>query len=422
MRVALACAPLPGIRAREVARYARAAWERVRVHDEVRAFVASDGVACAFVGSGLEDVCEEEEIRRSLPVRVVELGESSERRFARLAGDRLLLDYTGILDLADSPAPGELRHPHSSALIGEDLAWAVKKGVRQVLLALPVLSSCEDLGFGLLQALVGGDSGKQESGAEDHTKSSHISHGDASGVRRITEPALWKQKEILREKITQARMILTSLDIVILAPGEQNLLGLSGVARARTFRDLGQADAQELEKRNGEIVSALLTALPESSPHKNQLLVHCEPQNGKKTARATFLDSYSGVGSGIALILRILGARIFPVGDFSVRPRLAEISPPPDLLVYVAAHVGAELPSGLLSASRFAQEKGIPLVLVSESSGLRKGELPELGLHGAYELRPDLAFDTPEVREAHIAELPGLVEEKIAAVARTWGW
>ena len=64
---------------------------------------------------------------------------------------------------------------------------------------------------------------------------------------------------------------------------------------------------------------------------------------------------------------------------------------------------------------------GVPVVVVYDSGALRKGELPSLGLNGAYELRPDFAFEPPEAID-EFGRLQPILFDMMTRVARTWGW
>ena len=65
---------------------------------------------------------------------------------------------------------------------------------------------------------------------------------------------------------------------------------------------------------------------------------------------------------------------------------------------------------------------GVPVVVVYDSGGIRKGELPGLGLNGAYEIRPDRSYELPEESAQDVAEIPGRLADLMGRVATTWGW
>ena len=65
---------------------------------------------------------------------------------------------------------------------------------------------------------------------------------------------------------------------------------------------------------------------------------------------------------------------------------------------------------------------GIPVVVVYDSGGIRKGELPGLRLNGAYEIRPDRSYEIPEENTQDVADIPRRLAALMGRVATTWGW
>ena len=131
--------------------------------------------------------------------------------------------------------------------------------------------------------------------------------------------------------------------------------------------------------------------------------------------------AYAGAGGGAAFMLEALGARTYPVGDATVASRLGPSLSHAELAVYVCGPIGADLPSGLLALLREAGGR-IPVVLAYDHGGIAKGELKALGIAGAYELRPELAFMPAGGELITPEEMRRLLAERTQAIARTWGY
>ncbi|WP_182049076.1 glycerate kinase [Changpingibacter yushuensis] len=377
MKVVLAGSALPGIRAAQTTRIAATAWEQMRPSDEIASWVVSDGISMPLVGSGLDDVL------ATAQSRVEERGSVDTRHFALRTGNDVLLDYTTLL--AGVPAEGS----PSSALVGHDLLWAVDSGVTHAILALPVPGSIDDMGYGLLASLAR---------MQTHLLGSHSSQ--ESELPAVPE---------LATALAQAKERLGGLRITLLAPSEQRLLGLSGVARSWMQRGIEPAVAQAAERRIGELASRVI----EASAHTRRTSLLAD----ELTSRGI----YAGIGGGLGFMFEALGASIFPVGDLTVRDRLTPDISNADLVVYISGAINDDLPSGLISALDQAKKVGVPVVVVYDSGALRKGELPSLGLNGAYELRPDFAFEPPEAID-EFGRLQPILFDMMTRVARTWGW
>ncbi len=359
MKVALAVSPLPGLRAGEACALVRRAWSGVRGDDDVASRLVSDAIAMPYVGSGADDV-----LAGSHPQHV-ERGQAGERHFAYRSAGSVLLDYTHLLH--GIPGEGAIR---SSRLVGEDLAWAAREGITDVTVVLPVPGSVSDLGMGLLDPL---STGAQGIGAQ----------------------------------LDAARTRLSGMSVRVLVPGEQPLLGLAGLARSWMASGLSSKEAQDLENRFSEIVSTV--------PGRASGLTIIGDSGGFER------NVYAGCGGGIAYVLGLLGVRVFPIGDVCIEPMRRDIEES-DLFVYVCGRIGEDLPSGLLAGSRIAASRGVPVVVVYDSGAIRKGELAPLGLNGAYEIRPELAFSDAGATTEELADLPRRLEELVGRVARTWGW
>lgn len=368
MRIALTCSPLPGLRAKESLAIARDAWLAKRPRDEIHGFPVSDGIAMPFAGSGADEVLV------GASATHVELGGPGERHFAHVDGASVLFDYTEVFD--GIPRPGR---PASSRLIGEDLMWAVSENLTSVTIVLPVPGSLTDMGLGLLEAL---------------------SAGSVSASNRA--PIL-----------TAARNCVAALHMSVVVAREQPLLGLSGIARSWMAQGLDAVVAQEYERGFADVVAELSEAARDL-PSRSLLAGGAEPDPAR--------NIYAGGGAGTAFVLSLLGAGIYPIGQLSVGPRVAREIDEADLLVCVTGHIGEDLPSSLLAGTEVALNAGIPVVVVYDSGGIRKGELPSLGLNGAYEIRPDRSYELPEESAQDVADIPGRLADLMGRVATTWGW
>ncbi|MFT3942919.1 MAG: glycerate kinase [Ancrocorticia sp.] len=387
MRVALTCSPLPGLRAKESLAIARGAWLGKRPRDEVHGFPVSDGIAMPFAGSGADEVLV------GARATHVELGRAGERHFAHVDGASVLFDYTEVFD--GIPRPGR---PSSSRLIGEDLAWAAAEGLTSVTIVLPVPGSLMDMGWGLLEALAAGPADPTALANESRAAADapgNGQHGDRAAVLRA------------------ARAAVTSLHITVVVSREQPLLGLSGIARSWMAQGLDAVVAQTYERGFADVVAELSDAA-RTLPSRSLLLGTSEPDPAR--------NIYAGAGAGTAFTLSLLGAMIHPIGQLAIGPHIAREIDEADLLVCVTGHIGEDLPSSLLVAAQAAQNAGIPVVVVYDSGGIRKGELPGLGLNGAYEIRPDRSYEMPEESAQDVADIPGRLADLMGRVATTWGW
>lgn len=412
MRVLLAAGPLDGLSAAEVRSIAARAWQQARPEDDVVARIVSDGRPVRGASSALEEVIGGAAVERAGDARL-----RTARAHIWRTDSQVLLDYTSVLAadrgrrIVDGPgnchpdAEGSARS-HSSEIIGEDLRWAASEAIAHAVIALPGPSRAADLGFGILEGL-----GQRLPGLRA------LVEGDLSGALEMPE---------LAKALGNARQALGTLRMTVLAADEQRLTGLHGLARSSMMRASlagrrtggdALAESMRAQRRDaqiGQIVDQLAEAADSSGA-------------GKAIARllGTGPDprgSYAGAGGGAAFMLQCLGARLYPVGDVTVRSRLEGDIAEAELLVYIASTVEADLPSGLLAACEMAGE-AIPVVLICDRGGFEAGELRHLPIAGAYELRPHLAF-MPEDAEGAVdaGELAALLAERTRAVARTWAY
>ncbi len=385
MRIALTCSPLPGLRAKESLAIARDAWLAKRPRDEIHSFPVSDGIAMPFAGSGADEVL------AGAGATHVELGSPGQRHFAYVAGASVLFDYTEVFD--GIPQPGR---PASSRLMGEDLRWAVRAGLTSVTIVLPVPGSLTDMGRGLLEALTIGLT------PADPTSLSSIDNATGNSSLRGCAAVL-----------RAARDAVSSLHITVVVAREQPLLGLSGIARSWMAQGLDAVVAQTHERAFADVVAEMSDAA-RALPSRSLLAGSAESDPAR--------NIYAGAGAGTAFVLSILGAMIHPIGQLSIGPHVAREIDEADLLVCVTGQIGEDLPSSLLAGTEVALNAGIPVVVVYDSGGIRKGELPSLGLNGAYEIRPDRSYETPEESAQDVDNIPRRLTNLIGRVATTWGW
>ncbi|MDO4888370.1 MAG: hypothetical protein Q3979_06665 [Actinomycetaceae bacterium] len=409
MRIALAASPLPGLRSGEVADIVRRGWVSRRPGDEFDVRQVSDAVAEPYSGSGLADMLGLDE--------PAQLGGAAARRFAWVGRSQVLLDYTAGL-------------PESSASVGGDIAWALGSRAREVFLALPVMAPAGDLGAGMIGHLAGrGGSvpagsetgpgpggGAAEAGrvrradVQDEAARRADVQDEAARAEQDRRAAATPQgdREEMTAMLDEARKAVASAHLTAFVGGEQRLLGMSGLARAWMRRGTDAARAQTLEARTSEAAARMRRAF-EGLSRPGLLGGSLEP------------GPYDGAGGGLALGLRALGGRVLPVRQ-AVSLALDSWASGADLCIYVSGSVGQWLPDGLNAAVEHARGEGVPIVLLYDAGGVRRGELARLGLNAAYEIRPELAFseqtETPDTASGLSARLWQAAER----LATTWGW
>ncbi|XCB29963.1 hypothetical protein RQN30_00315 [Arcanobacterium hippocoleae] len=104
-------------------------------------------------------------------------------------------------------------------------------------------------------------------------------------------------------------------------------------------------------------------------------------------------------------------------------------------MFYICAKLGAQVPGGLIKLSEVAAEFAVPLVLISEESELRRGDLPRFGLAGSYDLFPadtsrgtfhtfNFAADNNDSvkRNDFSFKYAHTLRETVNRCVNTWGW
>lgn len=393
MRVALAASPLPGLRASTVCHVAREAWRSERPRDSLRCRPTSDGVASAYSESGVYELLGLDKlVERGGPLR----------RFAGVSQKKIAFDW---IESLPGPFCGD------STALGEDIAWALGRGVDEIVVALGVPGGIGDLGVGMIGAIAQARRGTgQEDGSRRAGESSRA--GGAAGLGKTSEkPDVAEAADLadLAGLVADARAAVGTVCLSVVVGGRQRLMGMSGLARAWMREGLDGCRAQDAERRIGEAADRLVRA------------ANATPGKDLAGRRLSTRGPHSGAGGGLALGLEAVGGRIVPVGDV-VHSSLEGWAEGADLCVCVCGRVGDELPGGAAGAISRAQEAGLPVVLVYDCGSLRRGELAGLGLNGAYEMRPERSFlDEPETPES-AAAVRDRLGEAIRTVARTWGW
>ncbi len=369
MKVSLVCSTLPGMGPSAVLDRSVAAWTGVRGHDDVVGVATSEGETIAHVGTGLHDVV----TLRHPNAEARSIDDDAPRRIHWVWED------SAFIDLADAMTwTGESDPVGTTAFLARDLLDLQHQGVRSVHLHLPRLISRSDLGLGLLGALTGVEI-------------------DVRGEPRD-----------LGHELAGARRVLSEVNLTVTYAADLPLLGVDGMARMWDRAGMSAQDAQDFERHIGGWVRELDRAAAASTRRSLLGGANVDPRAGS-----------SGPGGGLGMMVWLLGGRQHLIGDYLVGPYLPSDT---DLIVYVCSAIGVDLPSGLHAAARHAEELGVPVVLLTDSAGMRKGELPRLGLHGSYELRPERAFGEEDDDMACISTIPTRVENSIARIATTWGW
>ncbi|QTG76265.1 hypothetical protein [Trueperella pecoris] len=367
MRIALISSALPGLGPLDVGALAAGAWREARPGDDVAVVPTSEGQPVAHIGTGLEDV-----VRfRAEAADTIDV--PGGRRYV-VAGARAVIDLAEIMAWDGRGEP-----IGSTAFLASDISMLIDRGVTDLHLHLPQLMKPTDLGLGLL----GGLAGQEVSFDDEPGDLGQILHDARSAVRGLSLTATY-------------------------AAGLP-LLGVDGMARRWAALGYEAARAQEIEKKAGAWVHEFERAARHST--RRSLLAGGSDADSRA--------GYAGPGGGLGMTASLLGATTRLIGDILVASCVGEEA---DLIVYVCDSIGVDLPSGLHAAVRCGQELGVPVVLLTDSAGMRKGEMPRLGLNGAYELRPQRAFLDEDDDPASLTLLPQLLTQATRKVATTWGW
>ncbi|MFC5280477.1 hypothetical protein ACFPGO_01105 [Arcanobacterium canis] len=366
MRILLVASALGGLGPVAVAGRAQRAWYTVRPNDDVLIAPIAEGDVVAHVGTGLDEVME----YINPELTSVQLGDEPRRIW--WSGRN---EWT--CDLANSVTWAGQSDPRGSTeFLGADIDHVIMSGAHQIHVHVPTMMRHSDVGLGMLTYLAG-----QPVSTDPHE---------------------------LSLALLAARQRLAGVRLILTYPSAVTLTGLSGVAR-HWERSIGQETALDAERDIGTIAHNLQMAAEQIS--RRSLLSHTSPVS----------SPYSGVGGGLGFMFDLLGAQIRELGAFLAHRGQGLGGEPFDLVVYVGDTIGVDLPSGLRACADIGRQEAAPVIAILDRAGLRKGELPRLGLNGAYELRQD-AYAEEETPIDALAMIPILLDEQVSRVARTWGW
>lgn len=360
-----------------VADLAQDSWWQIRPADAVETFPVSPGWPRDLIGTGLAEIAQ-----RTYPdLRALERGDSlADPWHVIWISDE---QHYALIDLADAMSwEGHGSPLGSSAFLGRDLHTLITSGVRRLQINLPQFMRYSDAGQGLLAALTGQDT----TGADTRT------------VAQI---------------IGAARQAISQLTVYVTYSAPMELAGFSGMAHSWAEQGLDPQLAQRAQQELGQWGNTVAQALDTMA---DRLL--------PGTPLAT-QSAYAGAGGGLAMMLEVLRARVLPIGAylFGMYPETDTAISQSDLCCYIGGRIGVNIPSPLTELSDRAGKYGVPVVLVADAAGMRKGELQNLGVHGSYELRPELAFLEPQPDDPQSsAAITEKLAEQLQRVAVTWGY
>ncbi|MCI7551661.1 MAG: glycerate kinase [Actinomycetaceae bacterium] len=421
MRIVLGASAMHGFTPAQVAQICSAAWRDVRPADEIISYILSDGDPMPLVGTGLESVVQS----RFPDVSEIELpGSRGERLWMMDDARRVVLDlasgsvWHGVRSNTGSEgndASCDTNNPWgSSARFSTAMHAAcdlVANGAREVLVHLPQMAYTSDLGIGMLEAY----SGRQiiDSGV------AHAPVADTFMAEKLIQSEL-------TAAISELKSDLSGTSLRVTYPYSLALLGFSGMAYSWINRGVLPAKAQAYERIAGAWAAQIVQA---GNSVRTSLL-------GGDAVSA--VSAYSGVGGGLGLLFDALGASFTDLGGWLLSDvnleslgmdRLADVAAACDLMVYACGPIAVDMPGGLHAFAQVGEDVGVPVVVMAQTSGLRKGELPNLGLAAAYDVYPHEAFeDLDNATIAHSLDAAELkrrehdIARQVTHIAQTWGW
>ena len=418
MQITAICNPLTGIKSADVAQIFQDQWLQTRAEqkedtrrDHVCTIQSTHGRMTGDSGTGLASVL------------FTEIGWTPE--------ECMLLDFAQTASWNGEGVPVASSYP-----LGVQLRQALSEQPQQLWMHLPRFSQCSDLGLGLLAAFIPESIPKQEDFCTDDFNYQTLA--EFSSV--VAKIRLEHVAAALRSALTRLRQLTQDLSVTVTYSEEQPLLGFSGIAKSWTNYGVSAQSAQRAEALFGEI-SAWFEKV-----FASQMLLGSPKQM-----------SFAGTGGGLGLLFNSLG---FQVRDLALQlaenevfwGKLRTAVSCSDAVFYLCEPFGAQIPQSFINVSALAAEFAVPLVLMSESSGIRRGDLPRLGLAGNYDLNPEIYLgescfaassdarsagelttvhaQTIQAAQANISaqsdstqlHLPQLLREMTARCARTWGW
>lgn len=426
MQITAICNPLTGIKSADVAQIFQDQWLRTRAErkedahkdkDHVCTIQSTHGRMTGDSGTGLA------------PVLFTEIGWSRE--------ECTLLDFAQTASWNGEGVPVASSYP-----LGVQLREALLGQPQRLWIHLPRFSKCSDLGLGLLAAFIPDSIPEREDFCADDFNYQTLE--ELSSV--VAKIRMEHVAAVLLSAFTRLRQLTQDLSATITYSEEQPLFGFSGIAKSWTNYGVSAQSAQQAEALFGEI-----SAFFEKSFASRMLL------------GAPKQMSSAGTGGGLGFLFNSLG---FQVRDLALQLAENEVFwgkmraavSCSDAVFYLCEPFGAQIPQGFINVSDLAAEFAVPLVLMSESSGIRRGDLPRLGLAGNYDLNPEIylgescfsvisdarsagemtglgAQTTQLLQTTHSAQVnisalsdssylhrSQLLREMTARCARTWGW
>lgn len=379
MQITAICNPLAGLQSTAVAQIFRNQWLKVRADsasDDVHAIKSTHGRVAQGAGTGLAQVLFDE------------IG--------------FLPDQCQLLDFAQLASWRGGKVPLASSFgLGLQLRRVLCAKPKQIWIHLPRFSQYSDLGLGLLTAFLPEQQNFQPS-----------QFASAS----LAEFAAVLSDELLQGCIALLRELTRDVTVTITYSDDQQLLGFSGMAKSWTHYGVQDEIAQQAERIFGKLAARI------------------EKLSGAKVMFTSPKQMpFAGVGGGLGFLFNTLGFQVHQVNQLLVSNdifagKLHDAINQADVVFYICEPLGEEIPTGLTQISELTKEVGVPLVLISEFSSLRKGDLPRLGLSGSYDLYD--ASDGVDERDNAVQDLPALFTENQAVAlsdivqrcARTWGW
>ncbi|MBM7825523.1 glycerate kinase [Arcanobacterium pluranimalium] len=375
-------------------------WAQVRPDDEHVCLKSCEGEVIGYRSTGLIDFYEDtwNVVPHSLSDQVDVYIAQRELRDTKRLVRRGLIDIAATCSWSDcSKLP-----TGSSRFVADAVCEALRAGIDELHIHLPRFSVASDLGLGFLGA---------------------FSHRELRFDDDVDAPQL-------AAAIDDARAALANVRLIVTYSAEQGLLGISGMAKAWADRAVAGAQSQDFERHAGAWIHGLKssyraeTAQASAAPLSNSGL-----NIGQFDVKSIANNKpFAGVGGGLGLIFDLLGAQIWPISEFALRSGsggefdlFTELGRC-DIALYLTGVIGESIPRGLTLVSEQAQEHGVPLVLIAQSAGLRRGDLPRFGLAGAYEVVAGEDWIKSGSFDAVAKVEPNDVEMLVGRIAHTWGW
>ncbi|MFC5369995.1 glycerate kinase [Arcanobacterium bovis] len=375
----------------------RRGWARVRPADDHLHLLSCEGNRIAKATTGLVDWYAntwDTVVSRSTDEAVAFIAERKASSSARAV-------RRGVVDIAASHSWVGSALPYASSdFLAQLVRDLLAESIDELHVHLPRFCATSDLGIGFLGAFTG------------------------RGVSFYDDV----DPQWFVAAVEEVRAALKGVNIVVTYGAEQELLGVSGMAKAWTDRGVAGQEGQDFGRHAGTWIHEIKRNLPDLGSPAGVLHVRSGSAVGRSDAILAAAKPFAGVGGGLGFVFDLCGAQIWPMSEFAVRSgggdgvdlsaELAEY----DLVCYVTGVIGESIPRGLTLVSDYAQEHGVPVILVAQSAGLRRGDLPRFGLAGAYEVLEGNSWSSPEdhnmcaiVDGEELANLAG-------RIARTWGW